>query len=164
MMKHTERSAGIVLLRWTRDGWKFLALETDMVNKQGERKLDLPKGHLEEGEDWLDAAIRETEEEAGVSEDEMSFTWGAAFRDCERPGKRARMFIASTVATPVVSPNPKTKRAEHTGYMWLSLSADPRIERLHPYLRPAVSWALSVVSKRRLNSSHGAARQIDADD
>jgi 8-oxo-dGTP pyrophosphatase MutT (NUDIX family) len=55
-----ERSAGGVVLRWI-DGQPSVLLIRDPYRNWG-----LPKGHLEEGEDALQAALREVSEETGL--------------------------------------------------------------------------------------------------
>jgi 8-oxo-dGTP pyrophosphatase MutT (NUDIX family) len=151
-----ERSAGVVVLKWSEEGWRFLALETDMTWKDGSSRLDLPKGHVERGEDWLEAAVRETEEEAGIDEASLDFTWGASYHDCEKPDKVSRMFIASTAARPTIRRNPVTRRKEHTGTLWVRLDDEATIARIHPYLRSCIEWARKVVSRDRLHSAHGS--------
>jgi bis(5'-nucleosidyl)-tetraphosphatase len=155
MMKRPERSAGVVVLKWSESGWRFLALETSMTWQDGSSRLDLPKGHVERGEDWLEAAIRETEEEAGISESDLDFTWGGSYHDCVKPGKVSRMFIASTSARPTIRRNPVTRRKEHTGTMWILLTDDAEVQRIHPYLRSCIVWARGVVSRDRIHSPHG---------
>jgi 8-oxo-dGTP pyrophosphatase MutT (NUDIX family) len=57
---HVERSAGGVVLRWI-DGEPAVLLIRDPYRNWG-----LPKGHLEEGEDARQAAVREVGEETGL--------------------------------------------------------------------------------------------------
>ena len=57
--KEIVRAAGILLM--TRKGTtKFLLM-------RHKSRWDLPKGHSEEGETFLDTALRETEEETGIA-------------------------------------------------------------------------------------------------
>ena len=149
-----ERSAGVVVLKWSKSGWLYLTLVTTMTNKEGKRKLDFPKGHVEAGEEWIEAAVRETHEEAGISEDELHFTWGEAHKDCEKSDKVCRMFIASTSSRPEIRRNPESNRFEHIGWKWLKLDGDGEEELIHPYIRPAVEWARSIVTSRRIDLSH----------
>ena len=148
-----ERSAGILVLRWTKSGWKYLTLVTTMMTRAGERKLDFPKGHVEEGEDWFDAAVRETAEESGIEERDLNFVWGDVHIDCSRPGKTCRIFLAWTGAKPVIRRNPESGIYEHAGWKWLSLDKDPEEALIHQYIRPAVEWARSIVHARRVDSS-----------
>lgn len=54
-----ERAAGGIVTR----GGKFLLVR--VRNLEGKVVWTFPKGHLERGERWLDAALREVEEETG---------------------------------------------------------------------------------------------------
>jgi 8-oxo-dGTP pyrophosphatase MutT (NUDIX family) len=60
-MSQVERSAGGVVLRVI-DGEVHVLLIRDPYRKWG-----LPKGHLEQGEDSVSAAVREVEEETGLT-------------------------------------------------------------------------------------------------
>jgi 8-oxo-dGTP pyrophosphatase MutT (NUDIX family) len=60
MARH-ERSAGILLFRMSKSGRKFLLLDYG-------HHWDLPKGHVEGGEDLLQAAMRELQEETGITD------------------------------------------------------------------------------------------------
>ena len=58
--KKKERSAGFIIVRESQRGWEVLGLRVW-------GKIDIPKGHLEDGEDDIDAALRECQEEAGIT-------------------------------------------------------------------------------------------------
>lgn len=158
-----ERSAGIVVLRWSHKGWEYLTLETTMRLSDGRTKLDLPKGHLEGDESWIDAAIRETEEESGIPERDLSFTWGEVSRDFFRTGKVCRLYIASTQSEASIKRNPVSKRYEHVRPLWLRLAGDPDEERIHPYIQPSIEWVRSIVLSRRIDSQHGRLSRQESD-
>ena len=64
-MARIERSAGFVLFRVTPSGRReYLLLDYG-------RHWDFPKGHLEKGENDLDAALRELREETGISDPQV---------------------------------------------------------------------------------------------
>ena len=148
MKMQDERSAGIVVLRWTKSGWQYLALVTTMRSQSGERKLDFPKGHVEDNEDWFEAAVRETHEEAGISERHLNCAWGDTYRDFKKIGKVCRLFIAWTKDVPNIRKNPESGIYEHVGWKWLNLESDKDESLIHPYIQPAVSWARSIVLNR----------------
>jgi 8-oxo-dGTP pyrophosphatase MutT (NUDIX family) len=60
-----EKSAGGIVLRWMGDGPHVLLIRDPYGN------WGLPKGHLEEGEDARQAAVREVAEETGLDQLEV---------------------------------------------------------------------------------------------
>lgn len=60
-----ERSAGCIVLTHNSEG--SLCVLLNCSSNRGGISYSFPKGHLDEGEDDLAAAIRETEEETGIS-------------------------------------------------------------------------------------------------
>lgn len=109
----TEVSSGIVVFRGDQKNRSYLLLG------RKENFLDFPKGHIEEGENEEQAAIRETLEESGIKatpmdgfrqEMEYWFTLKG-----EKIHKKVVMFCgpAPDDSKPVVS-------SEHTGFIWLT--------------------------------------------
>ncbi len=108
-----ETSSGIVVFRIHNNEREYLFLE------RREGFLDFPKGHIENGESEIEAATRETEEEAGVKvspiegfRKEMDY-W---FRfHGESIHKKVVMFTGkvSNDASPQIS-------FEHVGLRWLN--------------------------------------------
>lgn len=126
-------SAGVVVARRDHGGWRLLVL-------RAYRNWDFPKGMLEPGETPLDAAIRETAEEAAISD--LAFRWGEGY--CEtapyRGGKVARYYLAETVQTTISLPvSPELGRPEHDEWRWVSFDEAERL--LPPRLQPILSWA-----------------------
>jgi len=114
---HTQqvrrRSAGVVVVRSTPDGWRYLLL-------RAYRYWDFPKGEVETGEDPLDAARREVAEETGLKQ--LVFRWGTVC--CETApyagGKVARYYLASTDQPEIRLPvNLQLGRPEHHEFRWL---------------------------------------------
>jgi 8-oxo-dGTP pyrophosphatase MutT (NUDIX family) len=126
---HHITAAGFVVLRKIGDEFKVLGL------LQQER-YDLPKGHVEIGESPLEAAFRETEEEANITR--MTFNWGL---EHVLINDRLVMYVAVTDQEGSVSPNPDTGMYEHEEVHWLSF--DEAIENCIEFLVPAVIWAKS---------------------
>ena len=54
------KAAGVLLMAPSHDGPQFLLM-------RHATRWDLPKGHCEQGETFIDTAVRETEEETGIS-------------------------------------------------------------------------------------------------
>jgi 8-oxo-dGTP pyrophosphatase MutT (NUDIX family) len=137
-------SAGIVIVRKEESEWKYLFL-------RAYRNWDFPKGVVEPGEDPLETAKRESEEEAGISD--LNFNWGHFFKETEpytgtgnRKKKIARYYIAETSQKEVTfSINPEMGRPEHHEYRWLTFED---MKTLSPQrLSPIIEWAHSLILK-----------------
>lgn len=125
-----ERGAGVILI-------KFIDDEPHILGLRIYRSYDLPKGHIENDEDTLTAAKRETQEEAGISD--IRFPWGYdTLKLRNRSKKEVTLYLGTTHQVPILSRNPESGEYEHHGVKWLTL--DQASEKLHPYLRPAVDW------------------------
>ena len=109
-----EFSAGLLIHKHGPEGPLFLFL------KRKDGLLDVPKGHIEKGEDAREAAIRETEEEAGIRSERIDpfyrydywiwFVYGG-----DKIKKKISIFLAE------VDDNAKVRISyEHEGYVWLS--------------------------------------------
>jgi len=127
-------SAGVVVARRDSGGWRLLVLRSYS-------NWDFPKGMVEPGEAPLDAAIRETEEEAAISD--LDFHWGEGY--CEtapyRQGSKvARYYLAETKQTLVTLPvSPELGRPEHDEWRWVNFDEAGRL--LPPRLQPILAWA-----------------------
>ncbi len=106
--------AGFVVFRRTTDGIKYLFLY-----RRG-NYWNFPKGHFEKGEESLDAALRETEEETGLRRTELRIIPG--FRGYERFHFRVGderihdtviLYLAETR-----QPNIRISPREHSGFAW----------------------------------------------
>jgi len=95
---------------------------------------------VEPGEEPLQAAIREVEEETGLNQ--LIFHWGEIY--LETPpygkGKVARYYLAEAPQGEVYLPvNPELGHPEHQEFRWLPY-AQAR-ERLVPRLQVILDWA-----------------------
>jgi 8-oxo-dGTP pyrophosphatase MutT (NUDIX family) len=90
-------SAGVVVVRQTASGWRFLML-------RAYRNWDFPKGLVESGEDPLSAARREVTEETLISD--LNFAWGEVYIETApySRNKVARYYIAQTSSEAVTCP------------------------------------------------------------
>jgi 8-oxo-dGTP pyrophosphatase MutT (NUDIX family) len=134
--KEKEQSAGFIIVQKQNSSWKVLGLRVW-------GKIDIPKGHLEDGESSLGAALRECFEEAGIRVSPQDMRWGNVSFVSSRPHKDVTVYIAVTDQEPEIQMNPETKQYEHDGYHWLTWE-DMRV-RCYPYLRDAVTWAQEIV-------------------
>ena len=131
-------SAGVVVVRPTEDGWRFLLLRAF-------NHWDFPKGMVEEGEEPLAAALREVHEESLI--DDLEFTWGESSTQTGpySRGKVARYFVARTRTEGVTLPiNPELGRAEHSEYRWVDY--DDAMRLVSPRVRPVLKWAAQVMN------------------
>ena len=126
-------SAGTIVVRESEHGLLFLLLRAF-------KHWDFPKGMVEDDESPLDAARRETLEEAGISE--LDFRWGEAYYETPpyNRGKVARYYIAATTQDAVnIVPNPVTGRLEHVEFRWVSFEQAWRLAS--PRVQKVLSWA-----------------------
>ena len=139
-------SSGIIIVRKENSDWQYLFL-------RAYRNWDFPKGVVEEGEDPLESAKRESKEEAGISN--LTFRWGHVFKETEpytgslkRKKKIARYYIAETVESDVTLPiNPELGKPEHHEYRWLSIE---ELKKLAPErLWPIIEWADSLIQNQK---------------
>ncbi|MEW5755055.1 MAG: NUDIX domain-containing protein [Pseudomonadota bacterium] len=131
-------SAGIVLVKRGKTGWNFLLLRSFDV-------WDFPKGGIEQGEDPLQAAIREVEEETTITD--LEFLWGYDYIDTHpyRGGSKiARYYVALTRQKEISLPiNPQLGRPEHEEYRWLNYHEAYPI--LTTRVRRVLRWARGVI-------------------
>lgn len=126
-------SAGAVVVRPEDGAFRFLLL-------RAYRYWDFPKGRLEAGEQPLDAARREVEEEATLRA--LQFPWGYDFRETVPygRGKVARYYLAESRSGQVSLPvNPILGHPEHHEYRWLDYRSARTL--LNARLRPILDWA-----------------------
>ena len=131
-------SAGVVVVRETAEGWRFLLLRAFS-------HWDFPKGMVEPDEDPRAAAVREVREESLI--DDLSFAWGDSSTRTGpySRGKVAQYFIASTPTAQVtLSVNVELGRPEHSEYRWVDYDEALRI--VSPRVRPVVQWAAQVLN------------------
>ena len=130
-------SCGIVLARETEAGWVTLLL-------RAWHHWDFPKGLMEDGEEPVQAALRELREETGI--DSTEFEWGERFMETGpySRGKTARYYLARTDEEQVVlGPSPDTGEPEHHEWRWVSF--DEAYDLASPRVREVVRWARQII-------------------
>ncbi len=133
-------SCGVVVVRDTPDGIRFLLLRAF-------RHWDFPKGMNEAGENPLDTAAREVEEETALVE--LAFDWGSGYTETGPYNRRkvARYYLARTNESRVELPvNPELGRPEHSDYRWVDY--DEALALTSPRVRPVLEWAANVLRLR----------------
>ncbi|WP_354684295.1 bis(5'-nucleosyl)-tetraphosphatase [Cupriavidus necator] len=141
-MKTVKRSAGLVVLRPQAGEWRCLIL-------RAYRNWDFPKGLPEPGETPLQAALRETEEETGLTG--LQLPWGEDYRETApygAAGKIARFYLAVSARGDVALPvSAELGRPEHHEFRWATF--DQARQLLPPRLLPMIEWACAVAGTER---------------
>lgn len=157
----TRLSSGVVVVRNAGDRWRFLLLRAF-------NHWDFPKGIVEPGEDPVEAAIREVQEETSLND--LRFDWGVEFKETGpySRGKIARYYLGRTERREVcLLVNPEIGRPEHCEYRWVGQSEALRLTT--PRVRPVVLWAAgklglrvpSLSSQPRTLPAHASGRKRD---
>ncbi|HSN51983.1 MAG TPA: NUDIX domain-containing protein [Woeseiaceae bacterium] len=136
-MSDGKLSCGVVLARATGAGYVTLML-------RAWHHWDFPKGLMEEGEEPVQAAVRELREETGIASTE--FEWGERYMDTGpySRGKTARYFLARTDQEEVVlGPSPDTGEPEHHEWRWVTF--DEAYDLASPRVREVVRWARQII-------------------
>jgi bis(5'-nucleosidyl)-tetraphosphatase len=140
-------SAGIVPVRKNENGTEYLLLRSYGY-------WDFPKGRLESGENHLEAALRETDEESGLSD--FNFKWGRVFHETvpyktKIQGKNARKVSRYYISEaqsgdPIIRENPETGQKEHDEFRWVSFE-ESKYMPLHPRIKKILTWAREVMEE-----------------
>jgi bis(5'-nucleosidyl)-tetraphosphatase len=132
-------SAGIVPYKNTDQGIRFLILRSFNY-------WDFPKGEVEPGEDPLEAAIREMQEESGLVNPQ--FVYGKSHYDTEpySKGKVARYFLAQISADQKVEMGISKVLGvpEHQEFRWASAEESEYL--FGPRLNRVLAWALGKIN------------------
>lgn len=107
---------------------------------------DFPKGLVDHGEEPLAGAIREVEEETGLTD--LHFLWGEEYRTTVpyRNGRKvARYYLAESTVGEVYLPiSPELGHPEHDEFRWLPYHAAYSL--LAERVKPVFVWAHAQVS------------------
>jgi 8-oxo-dGTP pyrophosphatase MutT (NUDIX family) len=130
-------SCGVVVVRRTDESWITLML-------RAYHHWDFPKGLREEGEQSLEAALREVCEETSI--EDLEFDWGDRFMETGpySRGKTARYYLGRTEQESVVmGPSPETGQPEHHEWRWVSF--DEAYDLASPRVRTIVTWSRQII-------------------
>lgn len=136
-MTEQTLSCGIVLARRVDQGWTTLMLRAF-------HHWDFPKGIRESGEEPMQAAMREVQEETGITD--LEFDWGDRYFETGpySRGKVARYYISSTSEEAVeMGLSPATGQPEHHEWRWVTF--DEAYDLGSPRVRQIVQWARQII-------------------
>jgi bis(5'-nucleosidyl)-tetraphosphatase len=140
-------SAGVVVVRRAGGNWYFLLL-------RAYRHWDFPKGMQEPGEQPLEAAIRETEEETTIKR--LTFRWGHVYKDSGpyNHGKKiARYYLAETDEEVVSLPvSDELGRPEHDEYCWVQY--DDAVKKVSARVKVILEWARAILDNSPVEKRH----------
>ena len=123
--------AGIIVVRSFPNGLKVLALQ------KHNGVYDIPKGAIDENEFPLEAALRETEEEASITQ--LDFKWGLI----HIVNSELTCYVAQTDQDPRIKRNPHSGIIEHSAALWLDWNSI--LSNTDSYLVPCLTWAKGVI-------------------
>jgi 8-oxo-dGTP pyrophosphatase MutT (NUDIX family) len=138
-------SSGVVVVSLVQRKLRYLLL-------RAYRNWDFPKGLVEEGEEPIDAALREVREETTL--DDLSFDWGLAFMETGpyNKGKISRYYIARSKQSQVLLPvNPDLGTPEHHEACWVDFAK--ALTLVSPRLQPVVRWAHAIINHEPFSKS-----------
>jgi bis(5'-nucleosidyl)-tetraphosphatase len=138
-MKVKKRSAGVVVTRRIGGETRYLLLRCY-------RYWDFPKGEIESGEDPLQTARRESEEETGLTS--LRFPWGEAYTETPvyATGKVARYYLAESPSGEVRLPvSPELGAPEHHEFRWASYEEARSL--VNDRIGAVLDWARERVSE-----------------
>jgi len=137
--KPVRLSAGVVVVRETDGGWRYLLLRAFT-------HWDFPKGMVETGEEPLAAAIREVREETLI--EDMRFLWGHDYVETGpySRGKVARYYVASTRTTAITLPViEELGRPEHNEFRWVD--EPTALKLVSARVVPIIEWAVMKIAQ-----------------
>lgn len=127
-------AAGVVILKEHEDGDHDVVC---LITHTG--MIDLTKGIIDPGENPLQTALREAQEEASITN--LDFKFG----DTPLTHDATTMYVAETDQEPEVQRNPHSGLFEHRSTEMIPLKDLVDDPRLLEYLRPAVEYAYELV-------------------
>uniref|UniRef100_D1FPM5 Bis(5'-nucleosyl)-tetraphosphatase [asymmetrical] n=1 Tax=Cimex lectularius TaxID=79782 RepID=D1FPM5_CIMLE len=108
------KAAGLVICRHESGSWRYLLLQASY----GDFHWTPPKGHVDPGEELLETAFRETEEEAGLKKDQLKLKDFKLMLNYSVKGKPKEVTYWLAEYT---GQNPVILSREHKDYKWSSL-------------------------------------------
>lgn len=148
--KKRQRSAGFIVLRPDGDGdWRVLILHSSVVKKGRivAQVWDIPKGHVNTGENDFAGATRETEEETQFDPKSVrrGMRWGDKSHTVVQKNKDVVLFItewSEENPDPVFIENAESGIMEHDEFIWADWQLAFR--SVYPAMQSGIIWAYSI--------------------
>jgi 8-oxo-dGTP pyrophosphatase MutT (NUDIX family) len=118
-----------------------LTIGVHKANPKSSFLPDLPGGIVDPGESERDAAIRETQEEAGIDLDPTAVRLAysqTTYSDADRKSVTKLLYIATIDNTPEV-----TLSWEHQSYEWVPLDTLLATTTFRPFFQEAIAYTLA---------------------
>ncbi len=130
----------LILLHPSRDGFVFPLIERPGSLRQHAGQIALPGGALEPGESFLDAALRETEEEIGVRLPESSILGALSEISALPSGYHVHPFVAFAGEMPPY--RLQVEEAKDLFEIPLAALTDPAFAATFPMRRDGKDWSV----------------------
>lgn len=134
-------SAGVIVVDFSGAEPKALCLLS------GFKSWDFPKGHVEPGETLFEAALRETEEECGLSHEDFRISQSSASTlpyKVPEGLKVATYFFSEKISekVPFLPINPSIGKPEHIAWRWFPVRTlyEKMPRRLQPVVEKLEVW------------------------
>jgi 8-oxo-dGTP pyrophosphatase MutT (NUDIX family) len=135
------KACGIIIFRKENNEHKYLVMRVGQFYELG------GKGKQEPNETDFETALRETEEETGLTIKDLKFPFGRASFETEKYKKGKKFvvyFIAETDESVINIPfNYEIGKREHDAYHWLDYDGAQKV--LVPRLQKALDWAEALI-------------------
>lgn len=140
-MSEIVKACGIVIFR-REDELKFLMMRTGTFYEPG------GKGKQEVGETDFETAVRETEEECGLTIKDLTFPFGQMYsfetEKYKKNKKFVRYYIAETKVKEIDIPiNPEYGKREHDAYFWMNYDESYKVSG--PRIQAVLTWAKNLI-------------------
>src|SRR5690348_13564264 len=140
--ENKKKAMGVAIVRLVDGVYKFLMLRNDWFWEPG------GKGKQEEGETDVETALRELEEETGLTPKDLDFRWGKTSYTTEKyaKGKTATYYLAKTDVERIEIPiNTEIGKREHSEYKWMTYDEAHKVAV--PRIQKVLEWAKSLIKK-----------------
>ena len=156
---HLEYSSGFIIYRKASQGFEFLVL------RKQNNEIDVPKGHIEKGENAMRAAIRETMEETGLTVQPDRFFNMRHYYWFRFNGETVKKYL--TIFLSKYDGNEVKISDEHKGYEWMQASEVIRRYKSKGYdyehFEEALKYLRNAEALEKLNSEYAKLPVKDKD-